>query len=166
MRLEIWADRNLIKFNKDKNNVLPLARWSNIILQNQMTADHLESCFGDQLRVLVNKVTMDQQCMFVIKKAIIFLGCINKNSASTSGQSDPSLLVSTCDIHLENYMQERHGYIEVTPAEMDSLDGSVRMKPKEEWRVGEQDVQEAEETIFIQPVKKKRQKFRGNHIVR
>lgn len=58
-------------------------------------------------------------------------------------------------------MQERHGYIEVTPAEMDSLDGSVRKKPKEEWRVGEQDVQEAEETIFVQPVKKKKTKIRG-----
>ncbi|PKU42738.1 reverse hypothetical protein [Limosa lapponica baueri] len=84
-RLESWAERNLMKFNKGKRRVLHLGR-SNPKHQYRLGADLLESSFEEKdLGVLAsNRMTMSQQCALVAKKANGILGCIKKSVASRS----------------------------------------------------------------------------------
>ncbi|KAK4810852.1 hypothetical protein QYF61_008824 [Mycteria americana] len=78
-RLEKWADRNLMQFNKGKCEVLHLGR-NNPMHQYMMGADWLESSFAEKDRggggsVLVDtKLNMSQQCALVAKKANGILG--------------------------------------------------------------------------------------------
>ncbi|PKU44228.1 rna-directed dna polymerase from mobile element jockey-like [Limosa lapponica baueri] len=84
-RLEIWVERNLMKFNKDKCMVLNL--WRNDPMhQYRLGADRLESGSAEKdLGVLVDsKLTMCQQCAPVAKKASSLLGCIKKTVVSRS----------------------------------------------------------------------------------
>ena len=62
-RLEKWADKNLMKFNKEKCKVLHLGR-NNPRHQYMLGATHLESSFAEKdLRILVDKkLTWIQQC--------------------------------------------------------------------------------------------------------
>jgi len=84
-RLESWAQRNLMKFKKDKCKVLHLGR-NNPTHQYRLGADLLESSsVVTNLGVLVDdKLTMNQQCALVTKKAKGILGCIMKIVASRS----------------------------------------------------------------------------------
>jgi len=82
-RLESWAERNLMKFKKGKCRVLHLGK-NNLMHQYRLGADLLErSSVERDLGVLVdNRLTMNQQCALVAKKASGILGCIKRSVAS------------------------------------------------------------------------------------
>ncbi|KFV80285.1 hypothetical protein N308_05808, partial [Struthio camelus australis] len=82
-RLERWAERNLLKFNKGKCKVLHLGR-NNPMHQYRLGVDLLESSSAEKdLGVLVdNKLNMSQQCALVAKKANGLLGCMRQSVAS------------------------------------------------------------------------------------
>jgi len=84
-RLESWADRNLMRFNKGKYRVLHLGR-NNPMHQYRLGVDLLESSSVERdLGVLVvDRLTMSQQCALIAKKAKGILGCIKKSVASRS----------------------------------------------------------------------------------
>ncbi|PKU39027.1 rna-directed dna polymerase from mobile element jockey-like [Limosa lapponica baueri] len=84
-RLESWAERNWMKFNKGKYRVLHLGR-NNPMHQYRLGADPLESTSEEKdLGVLVdNRMTMSQKCALVAKKANGFLGCVKKSVTSRS----------------------------------------------------------------------------------
>jgi len=82
-RLESWAERNLMRFNKGKCRVLHLGR-NNHMHQYRLGADLLDSSSPERnLGVLVDdRLTMSQQCALAAKNGI--LGCIKKSVASRS----------------------------------------------------------------------------------
>jgi len=84
-RLESWAERNMMRFNKGKCKVLHLER-NNHMHQYRLGVDLLESSSAERdLGVLVDdRLTMSQYCALVAKKAIGILGCIKSSVASRS----------------------------------------------------------------------------------
>ncbi|GAB0177678.1 mitochondrial enolase superfamily member 1 [Grus japonensis] len=82
-RLEEWANKNLMKFNKDKCKVLHLGKH-NPAVQHRLGSTWLESSSVERdLGVLVdNKLNMSEQCAAVAKQANRMLGCINKGITS------------------------------------------------------------------------------------
>ncbi|KAK4824376.1 hypothetical protein QYF61_014036 [Mycteria americana] len=82
-RLEKWDDRNLMKLNKEKCEVLHLGR-NNPMHQYMLGATQLESSLAEKnLGVLVDtRLNMSQQCTLVEKKVNGRLGCIGLTIAS------------------------------------------------------------------------------------
>jgi len=78
-RLKSWMQRNLVKINKSKYRVLHLGR-NNPMQQYRLGVDLLERRSVERdLGLLVDKLTMSQQCVLVAKKANGILGCIKKS---------------------------------------------------------------------------------------
>ncbi|GAB0181709.1 hypothetical protein GRJ2_000636200 [Grus japonensis] len=82
-RLEEWANKNLMKFNKDKCKVLHLRKYHPGV-QHRLGSTWLESSSVERnLGVLVdNKLNTNKQCAAGAKQANRMLGCTNKDITS------------------------------------------------------------------------------------
>ncbi|CAM4537532.1 unnamed protein product [Lepidochelys kempii] len=105
-KLEDWAKRNLMKFNKDKGRVLHLGR-KNPMHCYRLGTEWLGSSSAEKdLGVTVEeKLDMSQQCALVAKKASGILGCISRGIASTSRDMIIPLYSTLVKPHLEYCVQ-------------------------------------------------------------
>uniref|UniRef100_A0A8C8S192 Reverse transcriptase domain-containing protein n=1 Tax=Pelusios castaneus TaxID=367368 RepID=A0A8C8S192_9SAUR len=105
-KLEHWAERNLMRFNKDKCKVLHLGR-KNPMHCYRLGTDRLSSSTVEKdLGVMVDrKMNMSQQCALVAKKVNGILGCISRSIASRSRDVIIPLYSTLVRLHLEYCVQ-------------------------------------------------------------
>ncbi|KGL80879.1 hypothetical protein N309_05168, partial [Tinamus guttatus] len=101
-RLDNWAVKSLMKFNKAKCKVLHLGR-NNPRHQYRLGTDLLESSSAEKdLGVMVDdKLTMRQQCALMAKKANGILGCVKKSISIRSREGILPLYSALVRPHLE-----------------------------------------------------------------
>ncbi|CAM5087038.1 unnamed protein product [Natator depressus] len=105
-KLEDWAKRNLMRFNKDKCRVLHLG-WKNLMHSYRLGPEWLgsspaENDLGDTVD---EKLDMSQQCALVAKKANGILGCIGTSIASRSRDMIIPLYLALVRPPLEYWVQ-------------------------------------------------------------
>ncbi|CAM4608465.1 unnamed protein product [Lepidochelys olivacea] len=103
-KLENWAKRNLLKFNKDKCRVLHLGQKNP---SYRLRTDWLSgSSAVKNLGITVDeRLDMSQQCALVAKKANSILGCISRSITSRSREVIIPLYSALLRPHLEYCIQ-------------------------------------------------------------
>ncbi|CAM4664489.1 unnamed protein product [Lepidochelys kempii] len=105
-KLEDWAKRNLMRFNKDKCRVLHLGGRTQMHSYRLGTEWLGSSSAEKDLGVTVDeKLDMSQQCAFIAKKANVILGCIRRGIASRSRGVIVPLYSTLVRPHLEYCVQ-------------------------------------------------------------
>ncbi|CAM4404901.1 unnamed protein product [Caretta caretta] len=105
-KLEDWAKRNLMRFNKDKYRILHLG-WKNPMHSYRLGTEWLGSSSAEKdLGVTVDeKLDRSQQCALVAKKSSGILGCISRGIASRSRDVIVPLYSTLVRPHLEYCVQ-------------------------------------------------------------
>ncbi|CAM5138808.1 unnamed protein product [Eretmochelys imbricata] len=105
-KLEDWAKRNLMRFDKDKCRVLNLG-WKNPMHRYRLGTEWLGSSSAekDLWMAVDEKLDMSQQCALVAKKANGILGCISRGIASRSRDMIVPLYSTLVRPHLEYCVQ-------------------------------------------------------------
>ncbi|CAM4600830.1 unnamed protein product [Caretta caretta] len=105
-KLEDWAKRNLMRFNKDKCRVLHLGR-KNPMHRDRLGTVWLSSSSAEKnLEITVDKkLDMSQQCALFAKKANGILGCISRSIASRLREVIILLYLALVRPHLEYCFQ-------------------------------------------------------------
>ena len=102
-RWESWVRKIMMRTDKSKHGVLHLERNA-CLHQYRLGDDLLETSTEEHLGVLVdNRLTMNQQCALVAKKANSILGCIRNSMASRSREdthpsSGEATFVTLCPV--------------------------------------------------------------------
>ena len=105
-RLENWVNRNLMKFNKEKHEVLHLGN-NNSMYQCMLGAIHLESSLAerDPGVVVDTKLNMSQQYALATKKTNGILGCTGRSVVSRLREVTLPLYSALMNPHLEYCVQ-------------------------------------------------------------